>query len=229
MYNVLLKSNQSFPQWNLHVHFEIVFYSLEHFVGQFFNFYIHCASSCIQHLVSCISVFNLVPFRSTLFNKQSQWVEGIHYFFTRALVAFGCVFLAFATAHGAFLGELLDKTRHNLLFGNDLSCSITFGASLDMRRIICSWTPTMRTNNLAIVLEFKFRPSVELFKSSPDLQVNWRPSLLLLLAKTKHICKPSMLLLIWLVQSFFSSFIVLAALILVWKTFVSCADICELF
>jgi len=88
---------------------------------------------------------------------------------------------SFAFALGALLLHGLDESWHDLLSNLDVALSSALGACFDMIGIISTTSTAMRANSLLRVTHLKVASFVKFLKRSPDLQLDTRSNLLILL------------------------------------------------
>jgi len=89
---------------------------------------------------------------------------------------------SFAFALGALLLHGLDESWHDLLSNLDVALSSALGACFDMIGIISTTSTTVRANSLLRVTHLKVASFIQFLKRSPDLQLDARSNLLILLS-----------------------------------------------
>lgn len=95
-----------------------------------------------------------------------------------------CYRLSLASTLIALLLELLHKARRDLLFYNGHSLSIALSTGFDVFRVVTAATSAVWADNLAVVRDIERLAFVELLQGELDLNIDSRPSLLLLLTKS---------------------------------------------
>lgn len=126
---------------------------------------------------------------SSFLNKNDKRVNGVSELVAMADVASRSVLLACTSALGASSLKLLDEPRHDFLVLNNLTLSMALGTVVDVVWIVSATASAVRADGLLVVCQFKVFASVQLFKSSSDLQSETGSRLLLLFLLAKHVSK----------------------------------------
>ncbi len=158
-----LEADKCLFEANIYSSFQVVAFPFKRGVVNLNNLDLDSTWPHIDILISRVLVFNNMPIRCAFLDPNAQTVHCLRQVFSLANVAGTRLNFASSRALVTLCLELLDHAWSNLLSLNYLALSLAVRTCLYIVGVICTAATTVRTDDLAIVLQVEVCTGVELF------------------------------------------------------------------